>query len=88
MKPTTMPEAAAMDLTALFDEAPRDWWRFVPCKECNANRQRSCRDVHFNRKKSPHVVRYRLGLALHATLWLLANFPDDVLGAPDVEVEK
>lgn len=62
-------------LAAMFTEAPRDWWQYVPCGVCWAKRQEPCST------RRTHVSRYRAGLLLHGTLWLLAEFPADVLGA-------
>jgi hypothetical protein len=69
-------------IARMFDEAPCEWWRFVPCGVCNATRQHECQTVDGLRKR-PHVSRRRSGLLLHGTLWLLANFPSDVLDPPN-----
>lgn len=67
-------------LTRMFNVAPRDWWRFVRCEFCNALRRESC-GTWDEPRRTPHVNRYRTGLMLHGTLWLLANgFESDVLG--------
>lgn len=69
------------DVAALFAVAGRDWWRYVPCPTCWALRQEQCRTLNECRPRaSPHAARYRAGLTLHATLWLLAHHPEDVLG--------
>lgn len=66
-------------LAAMFWYAPNNWWRFVPCRTCNARRQEPCQ-APGGLAPSPHVWRVRSGQMLHATLWLLANHPEDVLG--------
>lgn len=70
-------------LAQMFDVAPRDWWRFVPCSTCNASRLQRCQmgGMSFGLARQPHAARVASARVLHGTLWLLANgFKDDVLG--------
>lgn len=79
---------ALAQLERMFAEAPRDWWRFVPCGYCNQGRQEPCIQGGWGTGLAhrPHAARVRSGQVLHGTLWLLANgFQDDVLGALDAD---
>ncbi len=66
-------------IARMFDEIPNDWWKFVPCGYCNARRQEPCQQVD-SPARAPHISRIRVGQVLHGTLWLLCEFPTDVLG--------
>ena len=80
---TTDTTALADHLATMLDVAPRDWWRFVPCRTCRARRQEGCRQGGWSwptPAHQPHAARVEVGLTLHATIWLLANHPGDVLG--------
>lgn len=66
-------------LDTMFEVAPRDWWQFVPCATCNARRRENCQMWNGNARVR-HVGRYRSGLVLHGTLWLLRQYPQDVVG--------
>lgn len=70
-------------LRAMFDEAPQDWWRFVPCGTCNSDRQEPCQAA-MGPARGPHASRIAVARVLHGTLWLLTNgFQSDVLPSPD-----
>lgn len=67
-------------IDAMLAAAPCDWWRFVPCRTCNAARTEPCQGPD-RLAPRPHIARRRAGLALHGTLWLLDNgYAGDVLG--------
>jgi len=81
---TTDKTALAAHLATMLDVAPCDWWRFVGCGYCMARASQPCVQcgpmTDGLPAPRPHARRYRLGLALHGTVWLLANHPGDVLG--------
>ena len=73
----------ATHLATMLDVAPCDWWRFVGCGYCMARRGEGCvqgYDGWPNPAREPHAGRQRKARQLHATIWLLANHPGDVLG--------
>ena len=72
-------ETFAASVAQLFDTAPRDWWAFVSCGYCNSRRQEPCQQTE-GPARAPHVHRVRVAQVLHGTLWLLREFPADVLG--------
>jgi hypothetical protein len=82
MKPTAYVPREA--IARMFDEPPINWWRFVPCRTCNAGRQESCKkggDAWPEPARRPHASRIRSAGVLHGTLWLLREYPEDVLGS-------
>lgn len=65
-------------------EPPINWWQFVPCATCNVTRQERCQSGGVGWSgpaRTPHASRVRSGLVLHGTLWLLREYPEDVLGS-------
>lgn len=68
----------------MFDVAPKDWWRFMPCEVCNCYRGEECKKgggAWPEPLGRPHARRYRAGLDLHGCLWLIRmGYADDVLG--------
>ena len=66
-------------IARMFDEPPCNWWKFVPCGKCNASRQEHCQ-MFDGPRRTPHISRIRVAGVLHGTLWLLREFPEDVLG--------
>jgi hypothetical protein len=70
-------------VAAMMDVPPKDWWQFVGCEVCNSPRREPCRKgggAWPEKLGRPHAARYRAGLDMHGTLWLLQRFPQDVLG--------
>ena len=76
-------QGAAQTLLDTLHEVPREWWQYVGCGYCRAKRQEPCVQAGINwpgPARQPHSQREQDGFLLHHTLWMLVNFPGDVLG--------
>ena len=77
-----MNEQGALDV--MFEVAPMDWWRFVPCEVCRADRGEACMMGGASwpmPARQPHAPRRRAAWFLHATLWLIREgYADDMIG--------
>ena len=72
----------AAHVRRMRDTPVSDWWRFVPCSTCNnTHRGDPCRwgGSRWGEERPPHAARRRAAWLVLGTLWLLRNYPEDLL---------